>query len=127
MKLDNESLELLQSQARKLLHLSATMDTWQQSKYGPRLRFCDTATLEDVRTMWEFYAIQRDVAETESFKHRFEVIVKSKIAMKRRCLMLSAFRSTFPAPGEFAPFNLNNLHFHYWGQGSLELDFKIRA
>ncbi|KAI1112517.1 hypothetical protein F5Y14DRAFT_421401 [Nemania sp. NC0429] len=127
MKLDGESLELLYSQAEKLVRLSATMDTWQQSKYGPRLRYCDTATLEDVRSMWEFYAIKRNDAEAESFKLRFDDIVESQKALQRDDRILQMFRSAFPAFKRFTFSDLNDLHSHYWEHGSLKLDDNMKA
>ncbi|KAF2395677.1 hypothetical protein EJ06DRAFT_267524 [Trichodelitschia bisporula] len=54
---DNESLALLRSQARKLLSLSTSLESWGQSAYGSLLRFCDTSTFTRVVRLWRFYSL----------------------------------------------------------------------
>ncbi|KAI3340979.1 hypothetical protein F4824DRAFT_516198 [Ustulina deusta] len=126
MRLDSKSLEHLRSQAQKLHNVSANINTWQKSEYGSRLRFCDTATLEDVRTMWAFYAIRRTGAEAQRFKRRLDSIVQAVNAKTNGALVWTTYRAMIPAQMRSIP-DLSALHSHYWKHGSLELDPKLRA
>ncbi|KAI1420729.1 hypothetical protein F5Y12DRAFT_719251 [Xylaria sp. FL1777] len=126
MSLDSKSLELLRSQAQKLHDLSTSMDTWQQSKYSSRLRFCDTATLQDVRVMWAFYAIDRRGAEAKRLKLRLDGIVQQANAKKKGLAIGTSYRSMIPAAITSMP-DLSALHSYYWKHGTLELDAKVNA
>ena len=71
--LDNKSLELLHSQTQKLYLLSASIQSWHNSKYGRLLRMCDQGTLLRLRRIWDSYgssAVSGD--DKESYKQRFE-------------------------------------------------------
>lgn len=54
--LDEGDILLVESQAKKLLIPSQTLQDWHASPYGATLRFCDEATLLLVRKVWEKYA-----------------------------------------------------------------------
>ncbi|CAJ2510472.1 Uu.00g132810.m01.CDS01 [Anthostomella pinea] len=91
--LDDNCHELLRSQSQKLHSLSDTMEAWHNSKYGPVLKFCDSATLADVRTMWHFYITSREGSEKSHFEAHFndnleetrdiEVDLKSRARARR--------------------------------------------
>ncbi|KAI0096587.1 hypothetical protein GGR51DRAFT_543152 [Nemania sp. FL0031] len=132
MYIDKESLDLLRSQARKLYELSASMDTWQQSKYGSSLRLCDSATLADLKRMWSFYSMERKGDEASQFNRRFESVLSEVKAIRfskgigADGVGVAGFRSAIPAHhNAFA--NLNDLHHHYWEHGSTELNAHTRA
>ena len=54
--LDDQAAKLLGRQASKLAFLSESLEAWNSSVYGSSLRFCDEATLSDVRGVWLQYA-----------------------------------------------------------------------
>ncbi|KAI1276383.1 hypothetical protein F5Y07DRAFT_408327 [Xylaria sp. FL0933] len=121
MKIDNKSLELLRSQAQKLYDLSASMDAWQRGTYGSRLQFCDTATLEDVRAMWAFYAVERRGEEAQRFKLRFDNIIRKVNEKKKGSAVAKPHRAGRPSPLDLEP-DLRALHSYYWKHGILELE-----
>ncbi|RYC56375.1 hypothetical protein CHU98_g9836 [Xylaria longipes] len=133
MYLDKQSLDLLRSQSKTLYELSATMQTWQQSKYGRCLSFCDSATLADVRKMWAFYSAEQKGAEFTRFKGRFKSIF-DKAKAKRQDLVgpddsginLAGFRSASPAHIGCLQ-DLSALNQHYWKYGTTELKAEIRT
>jgi hypothetical protein len=57
--LDAESAKLLQSQAKKLVALSVSLDDWNKGPYGRLLRFCDTTTFANVVKLWQLYALEK--------------------------------------------------------------------
>ncbi|KAF2823611.1 hypothetical protein CC86DRAFT_422601 [Ophiobolus disseminans] len=54
-----DALHLIQTQAKKLLTHTKSMEIWQQSKYANIVRFCDSTTLKSVAKLWELYAINQ--------------------------------------------------------------------
>jgi len=54
--LDTISLEVLKTQAEKLLTLSETLGKWHKSTYGKYLRICNQDTLHELRHLWALYA-----------------------------------------------------------------------
>ncbi|KAH6847648.1 hypothetical protein B0I37DRAFT_431407 [Chaetomium sp. MPI-CAGE-AT-0009] len=54
--LDDSELQILETQAEKLVSLSYTLRDWHASPYGATLRFCDEATLALVHHIWAEYA-----------------------------------------------------------------------
>lgn len=53
--MDQESLDLLQSQAKKLYELSSSLEEWDEGQYGKILRFSDSTTLAMIRSVWLSY------------------------------------------------------------------------
>lgn len=122
MRIDTRSDDLLKDQSSKLAELSATWDTWKQSKYGSLLRFCDTATLADVRTMWLFYSGTRTTAENSSINNRLESAIEAARKMKvspEDGLVLTGFRSAVPTQ-RFAFADMDALHKQFWANGTLD-------
>ncbi|GAP90422.1 putative mynd finger family protein [Rosellinia necatrix] len=56
LEVDAKASDIIRSRATKLYDLSATMDGWHRSRYGLRLRVCDSVTLSEVRNMWKVYS-----------------------------------------------------------------------
>ena len=119
-----EALQLLRLQAKKLYEVSETMDTWQQSDYGSCLKFCDTASLNDVRMMWRFYGdIQDDGTQAQDLHHRIQAAVKRTRDYRNhdnkhpKMLYIGTFPSTVPA-SHSALKDLDALHKRYWEQGN---------
>ncbi|KAG8164407.1 hypothetical protein KVR01_006325 [Diaporthe batatas] len=122
MRIDKKSDDLLKAQSSKLAELATTWDTWRQSKYGSQLRFCDTATLADVRTMWLFYS-RRTKAEISDIRKRLDVAVDTAKEMKRQrgdSTILTGFRAAAPAHLSAAMLDMNTLHKRFWTQGTLD-------
>jgi hypothetical protein len=125
MYLDKNDLDFIQRQALKLYELSTEISTWTQSKYGSCLRFCDTATLKDVRRLWDFYSCRGENPELSTLNLRHHEMIKRGQEIRTRfgdeCVQLTAYRSANPAAfnnlQDLAEFNA-----HYWASGSLELD-----
>ncbi|KAI0547822.1 hypothetical protein F4679DRAFT_597235 [Xylaria curta] len=133
MYLDQQALDLLRSQSKMLYELSSTMETWQQSKYGRYLSFCDCATLADVREMWAFYGVERKGAESARFKGRFQSVLDKAKANRRNfvdpgrsSMNLTGMRSASPAHLSCLQ-DLNTLNQHYWKHGTTELKADIRS
>ncbi|MCJ1251942.1 hypothetical protein MMC30_009180 [Trapelia coarctata] len=121
MFLDNDSLELLHNQAKKLHSLSGTIHSWHSGKYGRLLRMCDQGSLLRVRRIWSSYGGSDLSGEDKtSFDERF----KSKIQTARDMNALSSgcgmnvtgFRSA--APISFTSLkDLPALFQHFWKHG----------
>lgn len=132
MYIDKKALDLLRRQSKKLYELSTTMDTWQQSKYGSQLRFCDSATLVDARKMWKFYSTEQKGAEVSRLIRRFEVALEKTKSMtadrgaNSGTYIVTGIRSAIPAHTG-ALEDLSNLSKHYWKYKSTELNASIRA
>ncbi|KAI1161159.1 hypothetical protein F5B18DRAFT_674905 [Nemania serpens] len=126
MYLDQQSLDLLRSQSKKLHELSSTMETWSQGKYGRCLSFCDSATLADARKMWAFYSVERKGAESSRFKSHLQSVINKAKAKNRSTGSLSGFRSASPAYIGCLQ-DISALSQHYWKYGTTELKADIRS
>lgn len=54
--IDGDSLSLVHKQAKRLIDLSKTIDTWHGSIYGSILRIVNKDTLSQLRCIWEKYS-----------------------------------------------------------------------
>ena len=123
-RIDEASLQLLQSQAQKLHSLSTSLQIWHESKYGKIIRMYDHGSLERVREMWSFYEIERKGKELSSFKEHHEACTRKSNLYKAQLgigINLTGFRSSSPAHLHSID-NLDALHKHYWEYGSMHLD-----
>ncbi|KAI1809401.1 hypothetical protein GGS20DRAFT_596429 [Poronia punctata] len=124
MYIDKKALGLLRSQAQILYKTSVTMDAWQQSRYGSLLAFCDSASLADVRGVWEFYCRDRSPAEHALFKDRFESVLREAKERRAKTSSIVRLRSVVPAHlGSLK--DMITLHEHYWNHGTTELDTEL--
>lgn len=122
MRIDEKCDNLLKTQATKLVALSATMDTWKQSKYGSQLKFCDTATLADARTMWLFYSSIRGKAATSVVNKRLETVVDTSERMKDSRdmgVLIASFRSAAPAHAR-SVMDMDALYKRFWKYGTVD-------
>lgn len=129
MRIDKKADGILQAQAKKLVALSDTMDTWKQSRYGSQLKFCDTATLADARTMWSFYSSSRDKADTSVINKRLQTIVDTANKMKDSrgaAVVMTGFRSAAPAHIG-AMKDMDALHKRFWNNGTVDPATKASA
>lgn len=74
--LDESDMQALQAQARKLLELSISLQTWHTGPYGAVLRFCDQRTLDSMRTIWKQYDISVSVKNTKFYQDNFRSAMK---------------------------------------------------
>ncbi|MCJ1398443.1 hypothetical protein MMC11_001642 [Xylographa trunciseda] len=126
--LDDESLELLHIQAKKLSSLSASTQNWRASKYGRLLKFCDQGTLLRVKRIWDCYvssSLSSD--ETTSSKHCFETRMQKAREMQADKLgagtvtNLTGFRSAAPL-SILALHDLPKLFQDFWKHGVTDVD-----
>ncbi|KAI0973807.1 hypothetical protein F4678DRAFT_471001 [Xylaria arbuscula] len=121
MFLDEYSLDVIRNQAKKLYDISASLDTWEQSKYGSRISYCDSTTLLGVRNIWNFY----NTVEEAGLKRRF--ILALRIIQRYRATdFLTGFQSTAPAEGDLIT-QLDIIHWHYQRFGTYSFDPEVRA
>ncbi|RWA14948.1 hypothetical protein EKO27_g233 [Xylaria grammica] len=126
--IDQTVLDLIRSQANKLYALSATMGTWQQSKYGSRLSFCDSTTLLTARKVWSFYGTEKsDVVMKRQMASALERAnyVRGHFG-SNEWIYAAGFRSTIPAEYELLQ-GMSTLHENYWKYGRNDSSADARA
>ena len=124
--LDNDSLELLYIQIQKLLPLSASMQSWHNSKYGRLLRICDQGTLLRVRRIWDSYgSLDLSGDDQASYNKRFESGIQTARDMQARYLghgmNITGFRSAAPICTPSLK-DLPELFQHFWQHGVTDID-----
>ncbi|KAL2016797.1 hypothetical protein VTK56DRAFT_2966 [Thermocarpiscus australiensis] len=116
--LDETDLQLVGTQARKLLSFSQTLKDWNASQYGTTLRFCDETTLSVLRDVWAKYADAVRDRHTDAYKNRFEDGLKE--SRRRRRPLESArrdvARSCAPLSAQIAQ-NLVEAGEQHWQTG----------
>ena len=117
--IDEKSLDLLRTQARKLHSLSSSLSAWHEAEYGGHIRFCDSKSLEKVRDMWALYSTDRDDDAQALFEKQFRQGIKRSKA--HNCLgeeasNYTAIRSAIPAQMD-ALKDLPGRCEHYWTHG----------
>ncbi|KAK3385364.1 hypothetical protein B0H63DRAFT_181951 [Podospora didyma] len=80
--LDEKDMQLLGTQAKKLLALSESLKLWHGSIYGKTLRFCDEDTLLDVRSIWEKHAESVQLRNTTEFNNQFKANMQKSLDYK---------------------------------------------
>lgn len=126
---------LIVAQARKLIDVSDSLETWHASTYGRGgIRFCDSYSLFRARQVWQCWAQfdgdgNGDPAVTDvDFKAKFEADLAATRSVKTDervdstgyGLVYTAVRSAAPAADEDMR-HLNDLHQRFWRVGSLSL------
>lgn len=124
--LDDESLELLDSQALKLLALADTLENWNAGQYGRAIRFCGQRTLSKVKSVWTGYSIKHlSPHEKLDRQNRYQRMIDKARAAKKEmmggAISMSGLRSTAPA-GVQAWQDLLTLHNYFWEHGTVNLD-----
>ncbi|KAG7294098.1 hypothetical protein NEMBOFW57_004161 [Staphylotrichum longicolle] len=77
--LDNRDIQLIASQAQKLLGLSQTLQEWHSGPYGATLRFCDVVTFSLVRSMWTKWADVARQSSSNTDKSRSAQFARDKV------------------------------------------------
>ncbi|KIW10340.1 hypothetical protein PV08_11302 [Exophiala spinifera] len=128
-RIDEASLRLLQSQARKLHTLADSLETWHKSTYGMLITPLDHGSLERVKDMWNFYSMERKEKERAGFEAHFDTYIQKSRQRKSSLgigLNLTGFRSACPAAHQSIE-DLGVLHDHYWEHGTLDVNQSGRA
>ena len=124
--LDNESLELLHIQMQKLYPLSASIQSWHNSKYGRLLRICDQGTLLRVRRIWDSYG-SSDLSgdDQSSYNKRFKSGIQTARDMQAHYfghgMNITGFRSAAPISIPSLK-DLPELFQHFWQHGVTSVD-----
>lgn len=122
--LDERCLQRLQSQARKLLSLSTSIELWHASEYGSAFRFCDQVTLAVIRKMWQVYSFaglsDEDKANYRThFKSSINNAIESKADYTGKGLVCTAVRSAAPLCVQ-SMIDLPGLYQSYWDHGTTD-------
>ena len=111
---------------QKLYPLSASIQSWHNSKYGRLLRICDKGTLLRVRRVWDSYG-SSDLSENDqaSYKKRFKSGIQTARDMQAHYLghgmNITGFRSAAPISRPSLN-DLPELFQHFWQHGVTSVD-----
>ena len=120
--LDEPSFHTLCTQARKLTKIAASFQDWHSNFYGKSLRFCDEATLRDLREIWHSYDLESQDETQRRHSHAlYESEFKRAAELKRdkigQSLFLTGLRSA--APASLAALNDVSKSYHeFWRSGT---------
>ncbi|KAJ5964055.1 uncharacterized protein N7479_003931 [Penicillium vulpinum] len=120
-RIDEGSLDLLQTHIPKLLSLSTSLQAWQESQYGRVIRICDRVSLERVRDMWRFYGEKREGDVLRHFKKKLDDGMRISQEYQKSVLgetvnVITGIRAAAPACLETTR-DLSDLYKNYWGFG----------
>ena len=111
---------------QKLYPLSASIESWHNSKYGRLLRICDQGALLRIRSIWASYD-GSDLSGDDKASHnkRFESGIKTARVMQAHYLghgmNITGFRSAAPISTPSLK-DLPELFEHFWQHGISGLD-----
>ncbi|KAF7529978.1 hypothetical protein PCG10_004953 [Penicillium crustosum] len=130
-RIDEGSLGLLQTQTTKLLSLSTSLHTWQQSEYGRVIRMCDSISLERVRDLWRFYGEKREGDVLRHFKKKLDDGMRVSQEFQKSVIgdnmsVITGIRAAAPACLQ-ATRALGDLYKIYWAFGTTETDKTARS
>ncbi|KAI9800364.1 MAG: hypothetical protein M1825_004134 [Sarcosagium campestre] len=119
--LDDRSLDLVQNQAKTLYTLSASVQSWHNSRYGKLLRLCDQKTLDELREIWQAYNITNlSEKERKLYNQRFKLGIKraasKKASRSDHGRVVTGCRSAAPTTMQSMT-ELPDLHDHFWIHG----------
>jgi hypothetical protein len=124
--LDKGSSEFLEAQCRKLLHESATRDTWDKSKYSSFLRFRNDHTRLELRRHWQLYADAEKSSPKKKLEIKGAVISGMQKVRTQRKFVSAGFRSAGPYVLEsMTP--AAEIFSHYWTKGTTFMDDKASS
>ncbi|OAX43707.1 hypothetical protein K503DRAFT_847041 [Rhizopogon vinicolor AM-OR11-026] len=114
--LDKVSLDLLESQCRKLVELSSDLDSWNNGPYGHFLRMCTADTLTELRRLWQLYikTTSFSPSQAKAFESAFAADVEAGRVKSRD--VMTASRSAGPLSAY--SFKMAAAHYNiYWKTG----------
>ncbi|KAF2176239.1 hypothetical protein K469DRAFT_607801 [Zopfia rhizophila CBS 207.26] len=129
--LDEESLRVLNNQARELVSLSTSMREWHSTTYGRMLRFCDSSTFARVRALWKSYdMLDLEQEKRVAFNRLLEANIQRAKAVKAHYVgdgyVTTGTRSAAPLGVAFAAI-AHQSYQHYWNHGSTSLEPGVLA
>ncbi|EFR01962.1 hypothetical protein MGYG_04963 [Nannizzia gypsea CBS 118893] len=119
--INDTALDLLRSQAKKLVKISNSISNWNDGKYGKTLRFCTQDTYSRVMRMWEFYAL--DPLNEQAFKDqqkKLELMIKKAKDLQKHTVgstkVMTGIRSA--APCDITHINESHKFYdQFWREG----------
>ncbi|KAK8177285.1 hypothetical protein IWX90DRAFT_482298 [Phyllosticta citrichinensis] len=114
MVLNEQTFQVFRKQGKKLRQRAKSLERWHNSIYGKVIRFCDSASLDRVREVWECYSKgdASDYTQFETMLKGARDVGKAK-GVSAELLMASAPLNTGPHT------LLENLRETYWKLGQL--------
>ncbi|KIW31445.1 uncharacterized protein PV07_03095 [Cladophialophora immunda] len=129
--LDEDSLHLLQKQARKLADLGITIENWRQQPYGKALRFCDQSTFDRVVKLWTWYALDiKDGPAFEEQQKRLKYMSRMALSSHEKIMGWSCNTSTLRSAAPCSNLvveHMGSLLPGYWVTGLTDHDAKLIA
>jgi hypothetical protein len=125
VSIDSGSLNTVRTQSRKLHVLSASRESWQNSKYGQLFRFCDDTTLARIREIWEFYCDTASSASWDEYLRR-TMDMRARLHGVGPTFNRTGFRSAAPASA-LAVQDLPRLHQHFCDHGTTATGLEGRS
>nr|XP_018905174.1 PREDICTED: uncharacterized protein LOC109035832 isoform X3 [Bemisia tabaci] len=124
--LDDDSVELLETQIEKLLQHSKSIVEWHNSVYGSTIRFCDEMSLSRVKSYWSNFSSRglSPASNEERLRQLKNAHARAKsfrTEMLNGGINLNYFRGTLPAAYAQAPQDLSEIAVHWWTHGTLPL------
>ncbi|KAG5638310.1 hypothetical protein H0H81_000728 [Sphagnurus paluster] len=94
--LDNDSHSILVEQCKKLVQLSDSLESWNNSPYGPFIKMCTAYTLAEMKRHWSLYAELKLLSSgrLKTIRNAFKSVFKSPA--NTFGTILSTARSTGP-------------------------------
>ncbi|KAI1768471.1 hypothetical protein GGR53DRAFT_410482 [Hypoxylon sp. FL1150] len=122
--IDNDTLNIIQSQAKKLLAVSKTIDQWRNGPYSSLLKFCDVVSLREASQVWEKYVYLRSdrVTRFKEDLRRTESLRRTILGRpgQQEPLTLTSLRSAAPLSiPALANGEIIQAYEYYWKHGHL--------
>lgn len=121
--LDGASVDIVLNQTEKLLVISESLDDWNKSPHGQKIKFCDSDTLRDVRRIWKAIRNAAQDSRSGASSKLFEKNLRSSREIQEGVLgkdgvALTAMRSAAPLSLK-STLELGQAFRHYWKNGTV--------
>ncbi|KAM0427255.1 hypothetical protein ACHAPT_007685 [Fusarium lateritium] len=120
---DSETVAIVLQQATKLVSMSKTLEDWNKNIYGRSIKFCDAATLSDVRRVWIIIKDAAEKCQAGTYWKTFADNVQPSRDCRESMLgqggiNITAMRSAAPLSLQAGP-KLWELSQQYWKDGTV--------
>ncbi|KAI5848090.1 hypothetical protein BZA05DRAFT_376326 [Tricharina praecox] len=120
--IDQESLDRLHAQCRKLVEVAVDIDSWNTSKFGKFMRMCTKDTLAQLKQHWQLY-LDYKVSKKDRVK-MFQTIIEGTLRFAPHSS--SYIRSSGPCWAE-AETPATEIITHFWKDGVASQDANVIA